>query len=413
MLPVSSMPGNKTQYIDALFTATSATCVTGLITVLTSTHWTTTGKVIILLLIQIGGLGIMTASALFALLLGKKFSLKERLLMQEALGQFSLAGLVRLTKYILIITFLVEGTGAFLLFLRFISDMPVAQAAWFGVFHSISAFCNAGFDLFGNSFESYVQDWPVNLIITSLIILGGIGFVVIVETWQARGQWHNLSLHSKLAIITTVVLIVSGTLLIYLFEHDNPATLLHLRPDGKWLASYFHSVTPRTAGFNTLPTGRMLQPSLLLTIVLMFIGASPGGTGGGIKTTTFALILFTVHSIIRGQEPTVGRRSIGHDLVGKSLAIAFLALALLTTVTLLLTVTEKHDFLSLLFEATSAFGTVGLSMGITSELTSWGKAGLILLMFAGRLGPLTLAMALTQQKPKAKVHYPEAKIMVG
>jgi len=413
MLPQATAPGQTTAYIDALFTSTSAVCVTGLITVLTSTQWTIFGKVVVLVLIQMGGLGIMTMSALFMLLLGRRFSLKERLVMQEALGQFNLAGLVRLTRYVLMVTFLFEGAGALLLFLRFRLDMPGLQAAWFGVFHAISAFCNAGFDLFGDSFVRYVSDWPVSLTIAGLIISGGIGFVVIVEAYQAKGHWHKLSLHSKLAIVVTASLLVSGTLLIYIMEYGNPFTLKPLSAGAKWLASFFHAVTPRTAGFSTLLVDKMTPPALLVTICLMFVGASPGGTGGGIKTTTFAVLLLTVTSIIAGSERAAFNKRIPRDVVEKSLAIAFLSLSMLAGVVLVLLLTERKPLMDLLFEATSAFGTVGLSTGVTPQLTTVGKLGIIALMYSGRVGPLTLAMALAQRGPHPAVRHPEERVMVG
>ena len=413
MLPAATASGQTTAYIDALFTATSAVCVTGLITVLTSTHWTIFGKVVILVLIQMGGLGIMTMSAFLMFVLGRRFSLKERLVMQEALGRFNLAGLVRLTRYILMVTFLFEGTGALLLFLRFRFDMPTLQAAWYGVFHAVSGFCNAGFDLFGDSLVRYVSDWPVNLIMSSLIVFGGLGFVVLAEVYQVRARWGKLSVHSKLAIAVTALLLVSGTLLIYILEYDNPFTLKPLSASAKWLASYFHAVTPRTAGFNTLPVHRMTPAALLVTICLMFIGASPGGTGGGIKTTTFAVLLLTVTSITGGSERLAFNKRIPRDAVEKALAIAFISLSMLVGVVLVLLTTEKKPLMDLLFEATSAFGTVGLSTGVTPQLTFVGKLGIILLMYSGRVGPLTLAMALAQHGPQPAVRHPEERVMVG
>ncbi len=413
MLPQATAPGQTTAYIDALFTATSAVCVTGLITVLTSTQWTIFGKVVVLLLIQMGGLGIMTMSALFIFLLGRRFSLKERLVMQEALGTFNLAGLVRLTKYILVVTFLFEGTGALLLFLRFRFDMPAQQAAWFGVFHAISAFCNAGFDLFGDSLVRYVSDFPVSLTIAGLIIFGGIGFMVIVEAYQVKGHWHKLSVHSKLAIVVTVALLISGTLLIYILEYDNPFTLKPLSAPAKWLASFFHAVTPRTAGYNTLPVNKMTPAALLVTICLMFIGASPGGTGGGIKTTTFAVLLLTVTSITAGSERLAFNKHIPRETVEKALSIAFISLSMLVGVVLVLLITERKPLMDLLFEATSAFGTVGLTTGVTPQLTTVGKLGIITLMYSGRVGPLTLAMALAQHGPQPAVRHPEERVIVG
>jgi trk system potassium uptake protein TrkH len=413
MTPWATSPGVTTKYIDALFTSTSAVCVTGLITVLTATQWTFFGKVVVLSLIQIGGLGIMTMSALFFLALGRRFSLKNRLVMQEALGTSGLAGLVRITKRILMITFLIEGTGAMILYLRLRSEMPDLQALWYGIFHSVSAFCNAGFDIFGNSLESYVSDWVICQTIAWLIILGGIGFMVIFDVWETRARFQKLTLHSKTALVVTAFLIVSGTLLIYAFEYNNPATLVPLSADAKWLAAFFQAVTPRTAGYNSLLIGKMMPASLFLTIVLMFIGASPGGTGGGIKTTTFAVIIATVYAITTGKDTTIGHRRIMTDIIQKSFVITFLALFLLVLGITVMCVSEQQDFLAIAYDATSAFGTVGLTMGITPFLTNVGKIVLISLMFAGRVGPLTVAMALTTQGPKPHLHFPEDRVMVG
>lgn len=412
-LPAATVPGRTTTYLDALFTSTSAVCVTGLIVVLTAEHWTLFGQIVILALIQIGGLGIMTMSAMFALLIGKRFSLKERLVMQEALGRYNISGLVRLTRYILGMTFLAELVGALLLFLRLRVEMSTARAGWYAVFHSVSAFCNAGFDLFGDSLERFVSDVPMNMIMSSLIIVGGLGFVVILELCQERARWSKLSLHSKLALGMTALLLLLGTCGVFLLEFDNPATLGRLDSNSKLLASYFHSVTPRTAGFNTLPTGELRAPTLLMTMVLMFVGASPGGTGGGIKTTTFVVVLLAVQSIIMGRDATAARRRLSKSLIEKSVAIAAISMGLVLVATFVLTITEQQGFLPVLFEATSGFGTVGLSMGITSALSRAGRLTIILLMLAGRVGPLTVAMAIAQLGPKANYHYPEEKVVVG
>ncbi|NPV71564.1 MAG: Trk family potassium uptake protein [Firmicutes bacterium] len=415
MLPWTRAPGKITPYIDALFTSTSAVCVTGLVTVDTGSHWSVPGQLIILLLIQVGGLGIMTVSTAFAFLMGKRISLRERLLIQEATGLTQIAGLVRLTRAILIATLIIEGAGAVLLASRFTFDMAPGRAVYFGIFHAISAFCNAGFDLFGRSFMTYVGDWFVNLVVTSLILIGGIGFSVVTELYSTKlGRRGRLSLHSRLALKVTAALLVLGTVLIFAFEYRNPATLSPLPPHAKFLASYFHSVTPRTAGFNTLPTGKMTIPGLLLTIVLMFIGASPGGTGGGIKTTTFATILATVWAIMSGkQDVEIGDRRLTRDVVDRSLAITFISLGLVVLVTTLLTITENALFIEILFEATSAFGTVGLSTGLTPSLSTLGKAFVIIMMFAGRVGPLTLAVAIAQRVHAGQVRLPEDKVLVG
>jgi trk system potassium uptake protein TrkH len=414
-IPQATAAGKTTPYIDALFTATSAVCVTGLVVVETGRHWSILGQLVTIVLIQVGGLGIMTMSTLFALIIGKRISLRERLLIQEAAGLSRMAGVVRLVKAILQVTLVAEGAGALLLTARFARDMPLAKAAYFGVYHSVSAFCNAGFDLFGTSFMGYVGDWTVNLVVTSLIIVGGIGFTVIVELWETRlGRRGRLSLHSRTALKVTAWLLCAGTVLMYLFERYNPATLAPLPPHARLLAAYFHAVTPRTAGFNTIATGKMTLPALVVTMVLMFIGASPGGTGGGIKTTTIATVVSMVGSILRGkQDVEMGDKRLARDVVDRALAIAALSLGLLVVVTVLLSATQKALLVGMMFEATSAFGTVGLSMGITPTLTTGGKLFIMMTMFAGRVGPLTLAMAIAQRAHVAPVRLPEDRLLVG
>ncbi len=415
MIPQSTAAGKVTHYVDALFTATSAVCVTGLVVVDTGSHWSLLGQVVTILLIQIGGLGIMTMSTLFALLIGKRISLRERLIIQEATGLSRMGGLVRLTRAILLVTLATEGIGAVILAIRFASDMSPVKAVYFGVYHAVSAFCNAGFDLFGVSLVTYVGDFTVNLAITSLIIIGGIGFTVITDLHEnGLGRKGRLSLHTRTALKVTASLIVFGTALLYLFEYSNPDTLQPLPAHARLFAAYFHAVTPRTAGFNTLPVGKMTIPGLLITLILMFIGASPGGTGGGIKTTTFATILATVKSILEGkQDVEYGDKRLARDIVDRSLAITILSLGLVILTTILLTITEKRLLVEVLFETTSAFGTVGLSMGITPNLTTAGKVFIMMTMFAGRVGPLTLGMALAQRIHAAPVRLPEDRLLVG
>ncbi len=320
-----------------------------------------------------------------------------------------------MTRAILLVTLVTEGIGAAILATRFAFDMPPARAVYFGIYHAISAFCNAGFDLFGTSFMGYVGDWTVNLVVTTLIIVGGIGFTVIMDLYENRfGRKGKLSLHTRVALKVTAFLLLTGTILLYVLEYSNPATLLPLPGHAKWLAAYFHSVTPRTAGFNTLSTGKLTLPGLLLTMVLMFIGASPGGTGGGIKTTTFAAVVATIGSILRGkQDVEFGDKRLARDVVDRSLAITMLSLGLVVLTTMLLSVTEKALFVEMLFETISAFGTVGLSMGITPALTTLGKVFIIVTMFAGRVGPLTVGMALAQRLHPALVRLPEDRVLVG
>lgn len=412
-LPVSSASHVRTPFINALFTSTSATCVTGLIVVDTGTYWSVFGQLVILTLIQIGGLGIMTMATLFALMVGRRISFRERILIQEGIGKLDVAGVVKLTKYILASTFIIEGTGAVILFIRWLRDLPPGKAAYYGIFHSVSAFCNAGFDLWGNSLVRFVDDVTVNLVIGGLIIIGGLGFYVLADVWKHR-RFSALNLHSKVVLRTTALLIIVGTALMYLLEMHNPATLAPLSLKGKLLASWFAAVTPRTAGYNSINVGAMTDAGLFLTIILMFIGASPGSTGGGIKTTTFATLLLAVWATITGKsEVDMFQRRLAREVIDKALAIAMISLLLLLSVTLILAATQPARLLAVLFEATSGFGTVGLSMGITPTLTGLGKALIILLMYAGRVGPLTLAMALTIKRSQANIRLPEDRVVIG
>lgn len=417
MLPVATKSGERTDFLTALFTATSATCVTGLVVVDTKTYWSVFGQIVIMLLIQVGGLGIMTMSTLFALILGRKITFKERLVMQEAFNTNSLGGIVKFAKYILMVSFLFESIGAIMLTLRFLPQMGLKKAVYYGLFHSISAFNNAGFDLMGNfkSLTGYVSDWVVNLVVMGLIIFGGLGFYVLLDIYEHR-HFNKFTLHSKIVITITLLLIAIGTLLIFLFEYNNPKTLKPLDFPTKILAALFQAVTPRTAGFNTLSLSDMTIASKFLTIILMFIGASPAGTGGGIKTTTFAVILYTVLSVIKGEEETVlYKRTISRNIVYKAVAISFISVFIIFSVTMVLSITETSNFLTILYETISAFGTVGLSLGLTPELSTVGKIIIIFTMYTGRVGPLTLALALAkrQRRPKPIIKYAEEKIMVG
>lgn len=415
-IPMATVNGKGLPFLDALFTATSATCVTGLVVVDTGTTFTLFGQLVILALIQVGGLGFMTFATLFAFLLGKRISLKERLLLQEALNQLTIEGIVRLVKRIFIFTIVIEGVGGVLLSLRFALDMPVGRAIYFGFFHAISNFNNAGFDLMGEfrSLTGYVDDPVVSLVVPLLIILGGIGFIVMNEVYEYR-QTRRLSLHTKVVVVTTGWLLLASMALILLLEWNNPKTMGPLSLSGKLLSAFYQAVTPRTSGSNTLNIPDLTQPTLFLIIFLMFVGASPGSTGGGIKTTTFTTLLGAVWSQIRGKEDVVlFRNRIIYDTVYKSLTVTMSGLFVVMLVTMVLTVTESgKDFLMILFEATSAFGTVGLSMGLTPELSPLGKMVIILTMFAGRVGPLTIAYAVTLRRQPDPFRYPKGRMMIG
>jgi potassium uptake protein, trkH family len=413
-LPISSRSGEPTNFLDAIFTSTSAVCVTGLITLDTSTHWSTFGQTVIMALIEIGGLGFMSFTVLISLILGKKITLRERLVMQEAMNTFSIQGLVRMVKYVLIFTVSVQFFGALLLSTQFVPEYGIIKGFFYSIFHSISAFCNAGFDLFGTSLVGYSNNTVVILVISALIIIGGLGFTVLLELYDFKGI-KKLSLHAKIVIITTLILIFGGTLLMLLFEHKNPQTIANMNIKDKLLNSFFASVTPRTAGFNSISTSGMTLASKILTVILMLIGGSPGSTAGGLKTVTCAILVLTVISVIRGREDTeVFGRRLTKEIVYKSFIIVFIGLSLVIGVTMILSYTEVGaSFIDLLYETSSALGTVGLTLGLTPNLSSLGKIFIMIMMYLGRVGPLTVMLALTRKRKKSGYKYPEGKILIG
>lgn len=417
-LPIATLSGKSVGFINSLFTATSAVCVTGLVVVDTGTYWSMFGQLVIMILIQIGGLGIMTMATLITFIAGKRITLRSRIIMSEALNQITISGVVRLTKHVLVTTFLIESIGAIILSTKFIPIYGTRKGIFFAIFHSISAFCNAGFDLIGQgrSLTNFIGDPVVNFTIMGLIIVGGLGFAVITEVIKIR-RFKKLSLHSKVVIASTGILILSGFILFFLIESFNPGTLGNLSIKDKFFGALFQSVTTRTAGFNTMDLASMNQSSKFLTIVYMFIGGSPGSTAGGIKTTTFALVILTIISVIRGRDDVeVFRRRINRNNINRALAVLSIGIFIVTLITTVLCITEVgKNFLDLFFEATSAFGTVGLSMGITSELTVIGKIIISLTMFAGRVGPMTIVFALArkQKSTKALIRYPEDRVIVG
>ncbi len=419
-MPMASRNGQPVGLINALFTATSSVCVTGLVVVDTGTYWTAFGQVVILLLIQIGGLGFMTMSTLLSLLLGRRITLKERLLIQESLNQFDLEGLVRLTKNIIIATIIIEFIGAIVFTIAFIPDYGLRKGIAFGVFHAVTSFCNAGFDLIGGfrSFTPYVDNYIININTMILIIIGGLGFSVWMDIYEAikERDMRNVTLHSKVVVSTTIILILSGALFIFIMELNNPDTIKNISLSGKLLASFFQSVSPRTAGFNTLDMAVLTTPSKLMTIILMVIGGSPGSTAGGIKTATAAILFLTVISVIKGKEDTeVFGRHLPKYLVYRAMSVSLISLSLIVIVTMLLSITEVADFMTVLFEAASAFGTVGLTLGYSPNLSPFGKLIISMTMFAGRVGPLTIVLALARRaiSNRGNVKYPEDRIMVG
>ena len=415
-LPIAVEDGERLSFLDALFTATSATCVTGLVVVDTGDTFSLFGELVILTLIQLGGLGFMTFATFLFALLGKKISLKERLLLKEALNTASPAGMVKLVKRILLFTVITELIGATILAIRFSYDMPIGQAFYFGIFHTISLFNNAGFDVMGEfrSLTDYVDDPIVVLTACSLIIIGGLGFVVVNELYEFR-QTRRMSFHTKVVLSTTLILIAGSTILIFLFEYGNDKTLGPLSSTGKALGALFHGVTPRTAGANTLSTPDLTHATLFLTIFLMFIGGGSGSTAGGIKVSTFAVLMATALSQLKGKENVVlFKRRIVVENILKAFTVAMSGIMIIVIVTFLLSITEHgHAFMIYLFEATSAFGTAGLSMGLTPELSPIGRILIILTMFVGRLGPLTLGFAITKRQRKEAFRHPKGNIMIG
>lgn len=431
--PRATTDGLGAAPLDAVFTSTSATCVTGLATVntvadvhedLTRQTFTRFGQLVILVLIQIGGLGIMTLSAATLVLSGRRLRLRDQRLMQDLLEESSATALARTFRAIFVMTFVVEFVGAAALAARLSSmsalDVPVSEAVWIGVFHSVSAFCNAGFSLFGDSLSSFSGDWIINLVHALLIIAGGLGFVVVsvltsAETWRhgPSASWRRLSVQVRLVVIMTIALIVGGTILFFFLEYHR--SLAGLPIGDKLLASFFQSVSFRTAGFNTVDLGEMSRAMVVIACVWMFIGASPGSTGGGIKTTTVGVLFTAVRAALlnRGRVE-LWNHTIASSVVTRAIAIVAIAVTVAVVGLALLVMTQPHiAFEQLLFETISALGTAGLSMGATGELDGIGKGIVIALMFIGRLGPLTVALAVGQQNRDGQFEYPEARVVVG
>ena len=415
MLPFATKDRHHLSFVDALFEATSAVCVTGLVVVDTQTTFTLFGQIVLMLLIQIGGLGFMTFGVLIAILLGKNIGLQGRRMIQESMNQLTMGGMVRLVKFVVMFTLLIEGIGAVILAIRWASDFGFPQSLYYGLFHAVSAFNNAGFDLMGgySSMTGYVGDATVILTLSSLLIIGGLGYTVILDVLQKK-SWKRWSLQTKLVLIITVILNTLGTLLILLLEYDNPGTLGGLSFQDKVLGAYFHGVVPRTAGFNSVNNADLTLGSQFVTMLLMFIGGGSGGTAGGIKVTTFAIIVLAVWSLIRGRaDVNIMERRIPKELLFRAFSIAIYSVCIVVLILFFLTITEDAPLNVLLFEVISAFGTVGMSLGLTPELSTAGKLLISLLMFMGRVGPLTIAFALAKGRKELPYKYAEEKIMIG
>jgi trk system potassium uptake protein TrkH len=402
MLPFATQAGTPASLIEALFTATSATCVTGLVVLDTGTYWSPFGQIVILLLIQAGGFGIMTGSTLLLfLLIGRQTTLRDRVLVKESLGGPPLGGVTHLVRRIAIFTLLVEGTGAVILGIAFTLGPEAGPPGnplglWWGLFHSVSAFNNAGFDLTGGfrSLTPFIDDWVVLLTIGGLLTLGGLGYAIVGDALEKR-RWTRFALETKLVLGTSAVLLVAGAVGIGLAEWSNPATLGRLPPEQRALNALFESATLRTAGFTALNPGAFVEASLFIVMALMFIGGASGSTAGGIKVNTFSVLLIAIVSTVRGEpSATAFGRRIQHAVVYRALAVALLSIAFVFAIGLLLTLTTRYSFVQILFEAVSAFATVGASTGITPDTDAVARVVLVVAMFVGRLGPLTLVLAL-------------------
>jgi len=420
LLPFATKPDVHLGVIDALFTATSAVCVTGLIVMDTPQDFTAFGQGVILFLIQIGGLGYALMATLILLLLGRRLGLRDRMMLSESMSTMDLQGLVRFVKLVALITFSLEGIGAVLLTLRFAMDHNWGTAVYYGTFHAISAFNNAGFALFSDSLGSFQKDWSINIIVTTLVILGSIGFLVFEDFLDnIRGHRFRFRTHTKLVVATTGILIAIGTLGIAMLEWNNPATLQPLSAGDTFAVSYFHAVS-RTAGFTTLDLGGMREPTLYFLLILMAIGGSPGSMSGGIKTTTIAIVFLTIWSLLR-RDPDVEvfHRRIPPDLITRALCLTILALALITGMTLLLASTESQPFLSLMFEVTSAMGIVGMSLGdggtrsLSALLTDFGKVMIMLSMLLGRFGPLLIGLSAVKTSAHKRYRFAQSRVVIG
>ena len=416
-LPFASRDGQSLGFLSALFTATSATCVTGLVVVDTYTQFTLFGQVVILALIQIGGLGFMTLALFFPMALGRRIGLRERSVLMESVSAPQLGGVIRLMRHVLIGTLLIEGTGAILLALRFIPRFGFRTGLWYGVFHAISGFCNAGFDLLGvvepySSITHFADDPVIVLTLCALIAIGGIGFIVWEDVVRNGVHLRRYSFHAKVVLLGTAILIVGGTVILFLSERNT--VLSGLTAPQRLLRALFQSVSPRTAGFNSVDIAALSQCGAFTVIFLMFIGAAPGSTGGGIKVSTAAVLFSTVYSHIRGAEDTnLMHRRVAPETVRKALCAVTLYVMLCLGGVFVILLLQDLPLKDVLLECFSAIGTVGLSTGITRSLAPLSRVVLIALMFAGRVGSLTVFMTVAERESESRLRNPVEKIVVG
>ena len=428
MLPISSADGTWTNPIDALFMSTTSICVTGLVTFVTASHWSLFGKIIILILIQLGGLGVITMVMSVFIIVGKRITLRDRMLIQETYNLDTLSGLVKLVKKILAGTLVVELVGAVLYSFQFIPEFGFVRGVGYSIFHAVSAFCNAGIDLIGEtSFIPYMTNPLINITTMLLIVLGGLGFIVwwdVVRVFKESRKkdvknyrpFQNLALHSKLVLVITGILIAFGTLVYFVLEFNNPGTIGNLNVFQKFMASMFQSVTTRTAGFASFPQENMREGSTLVTLLLMIVGGSPAGTAGGMKTTTVGMVVLTVLAVVRGKTNTeVFERKIAQESLRTALAVVVISIGVVLSASLLICAVEDISLVDTLFEVVSAIGTVGLSRGVTADLCMFSKIILIITMYIGRIGPITMAVAFSVRHSKKDTmrELPERRIIIG
>ena len=422
-LPISSASGEAVPYLDALFTATTSTCVTGLVTIPTVSTWSVFGQIVILLLIQIGGLGIITIMSGLMLLLNRKMGIDDRLLIQDAFNLNTMSGLAKFIKNVLIGTLIIEGVGAVLYMIVFVPDFG-ARGIWISVFNSVSAFCNAGIDIIAeNSLCNYATNPLINIVTSALIILGGLGYIVwwdVIRVVKSRSPknrkiFRHLSLHSKIAITATAVLILVGAILIFIFEYDNPLTIGKMSLFDKIQISLFQSVTTRTAGFATIPQENLTNASATVSIVLMLIGGSPVGTAGGMKTVTIAVLICSAFATIRNKNSaTLFGRRISEESIKKAVSVVVMFLTICAISTILLMATSNASPLDAVFETVSATATVGLSRNLTATLNTFGKLIIIVTMYFGRVGPISLAIALgSKNESQNVISEPTEDISIG
>lgn len=422
MMPFATSSGNWNDLIVALFTSTSAVCVTGLAVVDTGTYFSFWGQLIIVALVQIGGLGYMTATTFLLLILGGKFKLKDKVAIQQALDRTQINDSAQLIRSIIAVTLIFEITGIFLLLPVFVPDYGWDRGLWLSIFHSVNSWNNAGFSLFKDNLIGYQSSVLVNIVVTVLIIFGGIGYQVIFEMYlwardrlQRKPQWIVFSLDFKVAISTTLLLLTIGTIVIYFIERRNPETFGYLSFKDKLLVAWFQSVVPRTAGFNTVDIGKMTTAGLFFIIALMFVGSCPGGTGGGIKTTTLRVLTSCTKAILQGKEEVLlYQRRIPVSLILKAVGVLIGSVGTVILATILIALSDPElDFIQILFETVSAFATVGLSTGITGSISAFAKLVLVVTMYVGRVGVLLLMSAVLGDPRPSSIHYPEENLLVG